>query len=74
MFPKTSRRASIKFCYGLFFPIFLWTHCSNDWPLFYSHYAIRDTRRIVYSARALLPRDVVLLGKWYSARVCLFAR
>ena len=32
----------------------------------------KDTRRLVYSARVLLPRDMVLFGKWYSVRDVYF--
>ena len=42
----------------------------NGLAIVYSRYTIKDT----YSARVLLPMDMVLLGKWYSIRVCLFPR
>ena len=45
----------------------------NGLAVVYSHFTIKDTRLLVYSARVLLPRDMVLFGKWHSVRVCLFS-
>ena len=35
----------------------------NGLAVVYSHFTIKDTRLLVYSARVLLPRDMVLFGK-----------
>ena len=74
VFPKTSQRASIVSCCGLFLPIFFKYKLFNGLAIVYSHHTIKDTRLLVYSARVLLPMDMVLFGKWYSVRVCLFPR
>ena len=43
LFPKTSQRASIVSCCGLFLPIFLAYTLFNGLAIVYSHY-IKDTR------------------------------